>query len=58
MNNKEKIIIKDNQFTAFFNGVKITVKCEDKEYRVYNTKGEFIGTAIGKNGRLKRDVII
>lgn len=58
LNNKEKIIIKDNQFTAFFNGVKITVKCEDKEYRVYNTKGEFIGTAIGKNGRLKRDVII
>lgn len=58
LNNKEKIIIKDNQFTAFLNGIKITVKCEDKEYRVYNTKGEFIGTAIGKNGNLKRDVII
>ena len=58
LNDKEKIFIKDNQLKAFFNGVKITVKCEDAEYRVYNAKGEFIGTAIGKNGRLKRDVII
>ena len=58
LNDKEKIFIKDNQLKAFLNGVKITVKCEDAEYRVYNTKGEFIGTAIGKNGKLKRDVII
>lgn len=55
---KEKIVVKSNQIDAFFNGVKITVNCRDGEYRVYNEKGEFIGTGIGKDRKLKRDVII
>lgn len=58
LNDKKKIIVKDNQINAFLNGVKITTNCDNETYRVYDIRGEFLGTGIGKDNKLKRDVII
>lgn len=58
LKDKDKMVIKNNQLKAFLNGVKITVDCKDEEYRVYDSNNKFIGTGIGKDGRLKRDIII
>ena len=58
LDNKERIVVKNNQLQAFLNGVKITVNCNDGEYRVYNSENQFLGTGIGKDGKLKRDVIL
>lgn len=58
LKDKKKIIVKDNQIKAFLNGVKITTNCDNETYRIYDSRGEFLGTGIGQDNKLKRDVII
>lgn len=55
---KDKIILNDSKINHFLNGVQLTQKYEDDLYRVYDTKGNFIGLGIIKNELLKRDVIL
>ncbi len=58
LENKEKITINKKQLETFLNGVKITSNHKDGIYRIYDEKGNFIGTGILQNSKLKRDVIL
>lgn len=56
---QEKLVIhlEDRKLESFLNGVKLTQKLEDGNYRVYHN-GKFIGIGIVQNQLLKRDIIL
>lgn len=56
---QEKLVIhlEDRKLELFLNGVKLTQKLEDGNYRVYHN-GKFIGIGIVQNQLLKRDIIL
>lgn len=57
--NKSDIIILNNKkLQLFLNGVKLTQKCNNDTYRIYNENKKFIGIGIVENQFLKRDIIL
>lgn len=54
---KQNLCLNNKKTILFFNGVKISVECEDGIYRIYNNN-LFLGLGIVNNNLLKRDVII
>lgn len=54
---KQNICLNNKKTILFFNGVKVSVECEDGIYRIYNNN-LFLGLGIVNNNLLKRDVII
>ena len=55
---KNDILLSPRSFVAFINGVKLMADNVDGVYRIYNSKREFVGIGIVKNGILKRDIVI
>ena len=55
---KDDILLSPRSFVAFINGVKLMADNVDGVYRIYNSKREFVGIGIVKNGILKRDIVI
>ena len=53
----ENINLDDRKLQLFLNGVKLTQKCKNGVYRIYN-KNNFIGIGIIENELLKRDIVI
>ena len=56
--NKENIILKNEQLNKFLNGVKLYFNFKDDLYRIYDEKQNFIGIGKIENKKLKRDVIV
>lgn len=55
---RPKIILTDKQLVLFLNGVQLSKNETSGVYRIYNEKGNFIGTGIIENNLLKRDIVI
>ena len=55
---KDDILLSPRSFVAFINGVKLMADNVDGVYRIYNSKKQFVGIGIVKNGILKRDIVI
>ncbi len=51
-----KIQLEDKKLQYFLNGVKLTQKCDNGVYRIYNNE-TFIGIGIVENQLLKRDIV-
>lgn len=58
LKSKPKIILEDKNLKQFLNGVKITTNENEDIYKIYKEDGEFLGTGLIKENRLKRDIII
>ena len=56
--NKEKIILNDNQIKMYLNGVKLEQKKSDDVYRIYDLNNRFIGIGTIACYKLKRDVVL
>ena len=54
---KQRINLDDRKLKLFFNGVRLTQKLEDGNYRIYHND-MFIGIGIVQNQLLKRDVVL
>ena len=54
---KLAIHLEDRKLELFLNGVKLTQKLQDGNYRVYHN-GKFVGMGIVQNQLLKRDIIL
>lgn len=52
-----KIQLDDKMLQYFFNGVKLTNKCDDGVYRIYDNNDVFIGIGVVENQLLKRDIV-
>lgn len=58
LKSKPKIILEDKKLKQFLNGVKITTNENEDIYKIYKEDGEFLGTGLIKENKLKRDIII
>ena len=58
LKSKPKIILEDKNLKQFLNGVKITMNENEDIYKIYKEDGEFLGTGVIKENKLKRDIII
>lgn len=58
LKSKPKIILEDKNLKQFLNGVKITTNENEDIYKIYKEDGEFLGTGLIKENKLKRDIII
>lgn len=58
LKSKPKIILEDKKLKQFLNGVKITMNEKEDIYIIYKEDGEFLGTGVIKENKLKRDIII
>lgn len=57
LKNFESIQLNNKELTQFLNGVKITKNVKNGIYKMYNN-GNFLGTGIIEQEKLKRDIII
>lgn len=57
LKNFESIQLSNKELTQFLNGVKITKNVKNGIYKMYNN-GNFLGTGIIEQEKLKRDIII
>ena len=55
---KEKIMLNDNELQKVLNGVKLRYNLKDDVYRLYDKSDKFIGLGVVTKGLLKRDVIV
>lgn len=53
-----KIQLDNKKLQYFLNGVKLTNKCSDGVYRIYDNNENFIGIGVVENQFLKRDIVI
>ena len=58
LKDKGKIVLDERKLKIFLNGVKIDTSHQDGIYRLYDSKGNFLGTGIVENNKIKRDVIL
>lgn len=58
LKSKPKIKLEDKNLKQFLNGVKITMNENEDIYKIYKEDGEFLGTGLIKENKLKRDIII
>ena len=56
--NFQKLKLDDKELKKFLNGVQISFNLDDGIYNIYDMQNKFIGLAILKNRRLKRDIIL
>ena len=56
--NFQKLKLDDKDLKKFLNGVQISFNLDDGIYNIYDMQNKFIGLAILKNRRLKRDIIL
>ena len=56
--NFQKLKLDDKNLKKFLNGVQISFNLDDGIYNIYDMQNKFIGLAILKNRRLKRDIIL
>ncbi len=56
--NFQKLKLDDKDLKKFLNGVQISFNLDDGIYNIYDIQNKFIGLAILKNRRLKRDIIL
>lgn len=54
----DSIILNNKNLQLFLNGVKLTQKCDNNIYKIYNESKEFVGIGIVENQLLKRDIIL
>ena len=52
-----KIILNEKKLRLFINGVKLSYDLQEGQYRVYNSRNEFIGVGNVENKLLKREII-
>lgn len=55
---KEKIILKEDEIFKILNGVKLEKNLKNELYRLYNSKGIFLGLGSVEDNKLKREIIL
>lgn len=55
---KNSVVLSMDKMIRFLNGVKIFMNVEDGIYKVYDKNGDFVGSGVAKEGKLKRDIVI
>ena len=56
--NNNCISLNDRKLGLFSNGVKLTYDLSEGLYRIYNSKGVFIGIGSVKDKTLKREIVL